>query len=314
MGDTGISVIVVNWNGRDDVVACLASLRQQTDPNFETILVDNGSSDGSVESARREFPGLRVLETGANLGFAEACNRGIDLADRAWIAVLNNDTVADPRWIEELRAAADACSDDVGMIQARIMDRTTPDEVSSTGVVISAGGEFNDRGCGSTWDGRDRVEEIFCASAGAALYRRAMIDAVRLPSGVFDRGFGLYFEDVDLGWRCRLAGWSALLAPRAVVLHTRHGSSKRRGARFVELQCRCNRIATLLKNASPALLFRTLPGTLRDALVLLARRGPAGAADYLRGIRHGLAQRWVVEGLRCVSRHDVERCWISSDR
>lgn len=312
MGDTGISVIVVNWNGRDDVVACLASLRQQTDPDFETILVDNGSSDDSVACARREFPDLRVLETGANLGFAEACNRGIELSDRAWIAVLNNDTVADPHWIEELRTAADSCSAEVGMIQARIMDRAVPDEVSSTGVVISAGGEFNDRGCGSKWDGRDRVEEIFCASAGAALYRRAMLDAVRLPTGVLDRGFGLYFEDVDLGWRCRLAGWSALLAPRAVVLHTRHGSSKRRGERFVEMQCRRNRIATLLKNASPALLFRTLPGTLRDALVLLARRGPAGASDYLRSIRHGLAQRRAVAALRSVSQRDLERRWCAT--
>ena len=201
MGDTGISVIVVNWNGRDDVVACLASLRRQTDRNFEVILVDNGSSDDSVACARREFPDLRVLETGANLGFAEACNRGIELSDRAWIAVLNNDTVADPHWIEELRAAAGACSDDVGMIQARIMDRAVPDEVSSTGVVISSGGEFNDRGCGSKWDGRDRVEEIFCASAGAALYRRAMIDC----GSAADRRLRSRLRSVFRGCGSRLA-------------------------------------------------------------------------------------------------------------
>ncbi len=311
MSDTGISVIVVNWNGRDDVVACLASLRAQTDPDFETILVDNGSTDGSVEHVRRDFAEVRVLETGTNLGFGEACNRGIEICDRPWIALLNNDAVADPRWIEELRAAARACGDDTGVIQARIMNRNTPDVVSSTGVTIDRDGTFQDRECGAKWDGREQIEEIFCASAGAALYRRAMIDAVRLPSGVFDRGFGMYFEDVDLGWRCRLAGWSAFLAPRAIVLHARHASSQRRGDRFVELQCRRNRIATLAKNASPRLMARTLPGTIRDLLVLLIRRGPASARDYLRTFRHGVAQRRAIEALTRVSRRDFERRWLS---
>lgn len=312
MCDAGISVIVVNWNGRDDVVACLASLRAQTDPDFETILVDNGSSDGSVEHVRHAFAEVRILETGANLGFAEACNRGIQSCDRAWIALLNNDAVADPRWIEELRAAALACGAAAGVIQARIMNRTTPDEVSSTGVVVDRSGAFQDRECGSKWDGREQIEEIFCASAGAALYRRVMIDAVQLSTGVFDRGFGMYFEDVDLGWRCRLAGWSAFLAPRAIALHTRHGSSQRRGDRFVELQCRRNRIATLAKNASPNLLMRTLPGTIRDLLVLLVRCGPAGARDYLRSFRHGVAQRRAIEASTRGIRRDVERRWLSA--
>ena len=310
MNAIDISVIVVNWNSQQDLAACLASLHRQTDRDFETILVDNGSSDGSVERVRRDYPEVRVLENGANLGFAEACNRGIACSDRAWIALLNNDAEADPHWIEELRAAARASDAGVGVIQARIMDQRVPAQVSSTGVVFGRSGEFQDRECGSTWNGRDAIEEIFCASAGAALYRRATLQAVRPPTGIFDRDFGLYFEDVDLGWRCRLAGWSARLAPRAVVYHARHGSAQRRGDRFVELQCRRNRVATLLKNASPALLLQSLFGTLRDAILLLARSGSGGARDYLRMIRHGLAQRPSVTALSRVGRREVERRWL----
>lgn len=311
MNATDISVIVVNWNSQQDLAACLASLRRQSDRDFETILVDNGSSDGSVERVRRDYPEVRVLENGANLGFAEACNRGIECSDRSWIALLNNDAEADPHWIEELRAAVRASDGDVGAIQARIMDKRVPLQVSSTGVVFGRGGDFQDRECGSTWNGRGGIEEIFCASAGAALYRRAMLEAVRLPTGIFDRGFGLYFEDVDLGWRCRLAGWSAVLAPRAVVYHARHGSSRRRGDRFVELQCRRNRIATLLKNASPALMLQSLFRTLCDAVLLLARSGPGGARGYLRMIGHGLSQRASVAALARVGRRDVERRWLT---
>lgn len=171
-------------------------------------------------------------------------------------------------------------------------------------------GGFQDREFGSTWDGRSELEEIFCASAGAALYRRSMLQAVRLPTGIFDRDFGLYFEDVDLGWRGRLAGWSAVLAPRAVAYHVRHGSAQRRGNRFVELQCRRNRVGTLLKNASASLLVRSLPGTLRDAILLLVRGGPAGACGYLRSIGRALSQRSNVTALSRVSRRDVEHRWL----
>lgn len=306
----GISVIVVNWNSQRDLGECLASLRRQTDRDFETIVVDNGSSDGSVERVHRDYPEVRVLENDANLGFAEACNRGIESTDRPWIALLNNDAVADPHWIEELRAAVRASHPDTGSIQARIMDAHIPEQVSSTGVVLRRRGGFQDREFGSTWDGRNEYEEIFCASAGAALYRRSMLQAVRLPTGIFDRDFGLYFEDVDLGWRCRLAGWSAVLAPRAVAYHVRHGSAQRRGNRFVELQCRRNRIGTLLKNASASLLVRSLPGTLRDAILLLVRGGPAGACGYLRSIGRALSQRSNVTAISRVSRRDVEHRWL----
>ncbi|MCL4683207.1 glycosyltransferase family 2 protein [Myxococcota bacterium] len=303
------TVIVVNWNSAKDLTACLASLRRQTERDFETIVVDNGSSDDSIERVRREHPEVRVLENGANLGFAEACNRGIACSDRSWVALLNNDAVADPRWIEELRSAARASDEDVGMIQARIMDALAPARVDSTGVELRPGGRFHDRESGTTWTGRDGLEEIFCTSAGAALYRRAMLDAVRLPTGVFDRDFGLYFEDVDLGWRCRLAGWSARLAPRAVVYHARHSSSRRRGDRFVELQCRRNRIATLLKNASLALLTRSLAGTLRDLVLIFVRSGPGGVRGHFHSIGHALSQRSRVTALIRVSRRDVERHW-----
>src|SRR4051794_19685469 len=107
-GPNGISVVIVNWNSKDDLLECLESLRAQTDQDFEAIVVDNGSADGSCEAVRSGYPEARLVEAGANLGFAEGCNRGIEVARGAWIATLNNDAIADPRWIEILRAAAKA--------------------------------------------------------------------------------------------------------------------------------------------------------------------------------------------------------------
>ncbi len=104
----------------------------------------------------------------------------------------------------------------------------------------------------------DLVEEIFCPTAGAALYRRKMLDQVCLQTGYFDRTFFMYWEDLDLGWRCRLAGWKSLYIPTAIVYHRYQGSSKSKGKRYAEFQCRKNRLRGLLKNGSFRLMLRSL--------------------------------------------------------
>ena len=202
-----ISVVIVNWNSKDDLSGCLAALAAQTDTDFATIVVDNGSTDGSVEMVRADFPGVFLIETGENLGFAEGANRGIEAATTAWVATLNNDTVVDPRWIEELRRAAREGGPRLGMLQSCVVFRKDPSRTNSTGVLLHPNGYAMDRDYDVPLRHGEVGDEIFCPTAGAALYRRAMLDEVKLASGFFDRTFFMYFEDVDLGWRCRLAGW-----------------------------------------------------------------------------------------------------------
>lgn len=302
--------MIVNWNSRDELLECLASLERQTDRNFELVVVDNGSSDGSETAVRARFPRVRVLQTGENLGFAEGVNRGLAVCERAWVALLNNDTVVAPDWLEALRRAARAGGPELGMLQSRMLFKQRPERTNSTGVDVYSDGSFSDRDYDLPVE-EAGGEDVFCVCAGAALYRREMLEQVALPSGVFDRSFFMYFEDVDLGWRCRLAGYTARYVPDATVFHAFRGSSSRRGQDFVALHCARNRVRTLLKNASLRQLVRSVPRLFRDFVWVARRRGLGTLGDYASAIRDGLAQRGSVAAKTRISRRELERRWLA---
>lgn len=312
MKNSGMSVVIVNWNSCDDVVECVRSLKAQTDPELEIVVVDNGSTDGSAAMLRREFPDITVLDAGENLGFAEGCNRGIEVTHAPWVFLFNNDAVAEPDLIEKLRAAAISAPDNVGMIQPRIVFRQCPSRVNSTGVLVFTNGYARDRHFSEPVEHAQVPEDTFCVTAGAALYRRAMLDAVRLPSGYLDRRFFMYFEDVDLGWRCRLNGWRAIYVPDAVVRHRFQGSSSRRGHGFVERQCRINRMRTLLKNASGRFVTRTIMHTIGDILMLTRYRGRPALRQLAEMVIDSLRERSMVGRMCTVPRWQVEREWITT--
>jgi len=304
-----LSVVIVNWNARDHLRDCLASLAAQSHRDLEILVVDNGSRDGSTEMAAADFPAVRVLRSAENLGFAEGCNRGFAAATGPWIATLNNDAVAEPDWAAGLVEAAAAVPPDCGMLQSLMLYRDRP------AIVNCAGLELNRRGNGvDRWIGQprpspddDRLQEIFCPSAGAAAYRREMLEAIRLADGYFDPEHFMYSEDLDLGWRARLAGWTARYVPNSVVLHTWHGSVERHGASWLETIAAINRIRTLVKNASVPFLLRTAPLSFAYSFVILRRGGFAGVRRLAAAVRRSVRQRAFVATLARVSRADVER-------
>jgi GT2 family glycosyltransferase len=210
------SVIVVNWNGKDHLETCLESLAAQTFRDFEVILVDNGSADGSVAFVRERYPWVRLVELAENTGFATGNNRGLAHARGEYIVTLNNDTRAEPQWLETLVRVADA-HPRVGMVGSRICSFDDPDVIDSLGHGVCLDGMSRGRFRLRRWSSlrMGEVEEILFPSACVALYRRAMLD----ETGFFDDEFFAYAEDTDLGLRGRLAGWEALLATRAVVYH-----------------------------------------------------------------------------------------------
>lgn len=305
-----ISVILVNWNSKDDLAACLRSLEAQSQSGFDVVVVDNGSKDGSVEMVRETFPKVTLLATGENLGFAEGCNRGIAVARGEWVAMLNNDAVADPEWIAELRRAVAEGGPRLGMVQSKIVFREKRDRTNSTGVLLFANATAIDRHYDAPVEQANDPAEIFCTSAGAALYRRRMLDETRLSTGYFDRTFFMYFEDVDLGWRCRLAGWDAVYVPSAVVHHAFHGSSSRRGRHFVARHCKYNRLRMLVKNGSATLFVRGLPRTVGDLVWSVRVDGASGVTDYAKALHDGMRQRAAVSQRTRVERRDVERRWV----
>jgi GT2 family glycosyltransferase len=225
-----ISVIVVNWNRRDLLRACLRSLAAQRGVEWETIVVDNGSADGSAEMAEREF-GARVIRNARNRGFCAANNQGIAAARSEWIALLNNDAEADPDWLASLLGAF-SHGPDVGMAASKILQHEDPRRIDKAGHVIWPDGQNRGRGTGAL-DGPefDREEEAAWPDGCACMYRKAMLDQI----GGFDEDFFAYGDDAELGLRARIAGWRCWYAPGAVVRHHRGSTMGRGSARRLAL-------------------------------------------------------------------------------
>jgi GT2 family glycosyltransferase len=304
-----LSVVIVNWNSRDDLRACLASLAAQSLRDLETIVVDNGSTDGSADMTAAEFPAARLVRLSDNAGFAAGCNHGIAIARAPWVAMLNNDTVAEADWASALVHAAANAPANCGMLQSLMLFRDRPGVVNSTGLELTKYGAGRDR-----WSETPRpsradlaVQEIFCPTAGAAAYRREMLDAIRLADGWFDARHFMYFEDLDLGWRARLAGWTALYVPASAVLHAWHGSVGRHGVSWLEVMASTNRMRTLCKNASLPFMAGAAPAIAGD-LFMVARHGGLDAlGKYVGAVRHSLRQRTEVARMIRVDRRTVER-------
>jgi GT2 family glycosyltransferase len=211
-----VSIIIVNWNGQEHLETCLESLKAQTFRDFEVIMVDNGSTDGSVAFIKARYPWVKLVDLRENTGFATGNNVGLDHAAGAYVVALNNDTRADENWLATIVKVADD-NPRVGMVGSRICSFDDPDVIDSLGHGVCrdgmSRGRFRLRRY-STVQMRE-VEEILFPSACVALYRREMLD----ETGFFDDDFFAYAEDTDLGLRGRLAGWGALLATGAVVYH-----------------------------------------------------------------------------------------------
>ena len=209
------SIIIPHWNGKQHLDDCLYSLRRQRFTDFEVILVDNGSTDGSQAYVQQHFPEVRLLALGRNRGFTGACNAGILAAHSPIILLLNNDTETDPNW---LAAILDAFHrrPDVGSIASKMLLFDRRDHFHTAGDFYRLDGIPGNRGVWQRDVGQyDREEEVFSACGGAAAYRRAMLDEI----GLLDDDFFFSCEDVDLGWRAQLAGWRVLYVPTAVVYH-----------------------------------------------------------------------------------------------
>lgn len=216
-----VSVIIVNWNGACHLSECFESLSAQTYRDFEVIIVDNGSTDGSVEFITTHFPWVILVKLATNFGFATGNNKGFEHASGTYIAILNNDTRAEPDWLERMVAVADA-NPRVGMIGCRTCVYDNRDIVDTIGGRICrdgmSRGAFRLRSFAEL--GLQTVEEGLYPSGCAALYKRDMLDEI----GFFDDEFFAYAEDTDLGLRGRLAGWETLIATDAVVHHRYSGT------------------------------------------------------------------------------------------
>ena len=209
-------VVVPNWNGADRIRACLDSLRAQT-LKPEIVVVDNGSADDSVEVIEKNYQGVHLIRHSHNKGFAGGVNAGIRYAmeqDADYVALLNNDAVADKDWLKNLVSFLDK-NPQAGIATSKICD-SDKTHLDSTGDLYTIWGLPFPRGRGEEYTTKyDKDTWVFGASGGASLYRTKMLEEI----GLFDEDFFAYYEDVDISFRAQLAGWKVGYEPKAVVFH-----------------------------------------------------------------------------------------------
>jgi GT2 family glycosyltransferase len=270
-----VSAIVVNWNGADCLDACLASLLSQTWPALEIIVVENGSTDGSRELLRSRYGSrITLIESPVNLGFAGGNNVAIRAAKGAYVALLNNDAVAAPGWVEALVEAAEA-DPRTGMCASKVLVLGGNGVIDSAGLLMSADGIGRGRGrLERDGEAYASAEDALIPSGCAALYRRAMLDEI----GLFDEDFFAYCEDSDLGLRGRLAGWGCRYAPTAVVHHAYSRSTAPYSA-FKAFHVERNRCFVVLKCFPASAILASVPYTVAryalQAWGAVTRRGAA---------------------------------------
>ena len=211
-----VAVIVVNWNGKALLSECFESLRTQVYTRFSTILVDNGSTDGSVDFVRKEFPEVRIIALSENAGFSIANNIAIRSVNSDYVALLNNDAVAHPFWLKNLVTALES-TPEAGLAASKILLYEKRDAIDRAGDSYTTAGTglLRGRGADADADAYDQREWVFGACAAAGLYRRRMLKEI----GLFDEDFFLLYEDVDLSFRAQLSNYRCLYVPEAKVYH-----------------------------------------------------------------------------------------------
>ena len=312
-----VSAAILNWNGGDLVVECLRSLLRQTHPIADRIVVDNASTDGSLERLKAEDPGLTVVANPRNLGFAVAANQAVAAAKGGWLLLANLDVEFEPDYVARLVAAGER-DPMIGSVTGKLL-RARSDgaaaTVDSTGHVIFRNGWAANRGEGLPDSGQwEQAEEVFGVTAAAALYRMAMLHQVSEGTArPFDERFFAYIEDVDLDWRMRWLGWKAWYEP-VTAWHHRSATGARRSP-FILRHILKNRLLLVANNDLwPRGLLR-IPGVAAFTVLAATQFGlesPSsllGMVDFLRQLPGSPRRRRFIRSKRRATPAEIER-WM----
>jgi GT2 family glycosyltransferase len=275
-----VSIVILNYNGRQWLEVCLGAAVAECGPDCELLVVDNGSSDGSVEFLQHAHPSVRVLALERNLGFADGNNAGAREARGRYLAFLNNDAAPQAGWLRELRRPLDA-DPGVGLAASCIVYMDNPSVIDSAGDGLTRWGGGFKRAHGQLLRDAPRAGDVFGACGAACLIRRDLFDEI----GGFDGHFFAVYEDVDLSYRVQLLGCRCVYVPEAVVHHAGSATLGRVSAQSVFWGQR-NLEWMYFKNTPWPLLIVTLPGHMLYV---------AAAAIYFLKVGHFrtfLAAKW----------------------
>lgn len=279
-----ITVVVVAYQSGPTLERCLAGLRAQTHADFETLIVDNASTDGAPQAAAAADPGLRLIESGANLGFAAGNNLAARKARGQWLVLLNPDAYPQPDWLEQLMAAA-AAFPQVRSFTSRQIMAETPTLLDGMGDVMSGAGLPYRGGYGRLDPGEIAPGEVFSPCGAAMMIDRDLF----LDLGGFDESFFCYCEDVDFGYRLRLIGEPTIVAPKAIVLHEGSVSSGGPRSDFAVFHGTRNRLWLLIKNTPwPLLIIILALHFLAIGVIMCRPFGRLQAATTRRALKAAL--------------------------
>ena len=280
-----VSVVIPNFNGIAFLYSVLASLEGQTLSNFEVILVDNGSTDGSCSFVTANYPWVHLIELSENFGFCGAVNAGIRAAKAPYVLLLNNDTEVKEDFVEEMLAAIrrhkNAFSCGARMVQYHDRDR-----LDDVGNYYCALGWSFARGRGKDIHAYETEDKIFSACAGAAIYRKKIIEKI----GYFDEEHFAYLEDTDIGYRTRIYGYENWYAPKAIVYHVGSGTSGSRYNQFKTRYSSRNNIYLIYKNMPLLQIILNLPFLAVGFLIKFLFFAVKGMGkEYAAGIKNGFS-------------------------
>jgi GT2 family glycosyltransferase len=277
-----VTVVIPNWNTREFLKPCLRSLRNQTFTDFETVLVDSASTDGSVGFVNENFSEVRTVALPENRGFSGAVNAGIESSGAEFVVLLNNDTEQEPGWLAALVHAAER-RPEAGLFASKLVDFEDRRLLDGAGDALRKNGLPYRLGHGEVDRGQfGREEFVFSACAAAALYRRSIFEEV----GLFDEDFFAYCEDADLGFRAQLAGHRVLYVPGAIVYHVGSASTGgKRSPTATRLGTR-NGLLLLVKNLPGPLARGFLPSIVLGQVsrLLVVSLSPGGLRAHLAGL------------------------------
>jgi GT2 family glycosyltransferase len=316
---TEISIIIPNLNGRPYLEKCLASLDNQDFSHHEVIVVDNGSTDASVEFMRTHFPKMSIIALGKNRGFSRAVNEGIKRAKGKYVLLLNNDVEADPRLLRHLHKAINT-SDNADFCACRMMNFHRRELIDGVGDGFPRKGKAFRIGHGLKYGPPfHRRRRVFGACAGAAFYRKTLFDEV----GLFDEDFFAYHEDADWNFRANLMGYRCFYIPEAVVYHVGSSTTGSLYNEFTVFHNIRNIINAIIKNMPTVLLLKYFPrilwGQLESFFRYCVLQGYwrayfAGMWNAVRLSRRMLRKRADIQGRRRISYFQLEGLFIASER
>ena len=278
-----VTVIIPNYNGLQFMEPCLKALEGQNYKEFDLLVVDNGSQDGSGEWLRER--GIPTLFLGENTGFSGAVNAGIRAVSTPYVILLNNDTEPFPDYVGELVRCLDRFPE-VFSASSKMIQLYHKDLMDDAGDMYSVLGWAYQRGVGQPSSGYQRACQVFAACTGAAIYRREVFEEI----GYFDESHFAYLEDIDVGYRARIYGYRNVYCPTAKVYHVGSGTSGSKYNSFkVRLAARNNLYLNYKNMPLPQLILNAVPIGMGMAVKYGFFKKLGFAEDYREGVREGFA-------------------------